>query len=147
MHKQVKQRLKAGVPENERANFTFTQAEYDALKWIKPDKEFTLGIGFFDVIERHVGADGTIHLSCMNDRQEAALFADLSSMVENAMDHQGDGTQRTQLLFGLLKHWTVAAWSWRCSVPELPAIRMSTGAREGLAGHPSAWWIPPRCWA
>lgn len=145
VRKAVKQQLKSGVPENERAYFTFTQAEYDALKWIKPDKEFTVGAGFFDVIEREVGADGTIHLSCMNDRQEAALFADLSRMVDGAMDHKGDGPQRTQLLFGLLKHWNVATWGWRCCVPELPAVRMHAGANGGLAGHPAAWWVPPRC--
>lgn len=144
VRKEVKQQLKAGVPENERAYFAFTQAEYDALKWIKPDKEFTLGAGFFDVIERHMDTDGTIHLACMNDRQEAELFADLSCMVESAMDHKGDGTQRTQLLFGLLKHWTVATWNWRCSVPELPAVRVNAEAHGDLEGHPSMWWTPPR---
>ena len=144
VRKEVKQQLKAGVPENERAYFTFTQAEYDALKWIKPDKEFTLGAGFFDVIEREVGADGKIHLTCMNDRQEAALFADLSRMVDGAMDHKGDGPQRTQLLFGLLKHWTVATCTWRCAVPELPAVQLLAEVHGDRAGYPSTWWTPPR---
>ncbi|QQR85350.1 MAG: hypothetical protein IPJ76_12100 [Flavobacteriales bacterium] len=125
VQREVKLKLKAGVPQGERTVFTFTQRQYDALRWLKPGKEFTTGEGFFDVIDRWEDASSNIHLSCMNDTQEAALFEDLALLVDQAMDRRGDGDKRTGVVYSTIKTWCSESVSFKITVPFLP-VQCST---------------------
>lgn len=115
--REVKLKLKAGVPQEERTMFVLTQAQYDALRWLKPGKEFTMGAGFYDVIDRWDDPSGNIHLSCMNDTQEAALFKDLALLVDQAMDRRGDGEKRTSVVYSTIKTWCTDPGSSAIVVP------------------------------
>lgn len=123
VQREVKLKLKAGVPQGERTVFVFTQQEYDSLRWLKPAKEFTMGEGFFDVIDRWEDPSGKIHLSCMNDTQEAALFKDLALLIDQAMDRRGDGDKRTGVVYSTIKTWCTESVSFRITVPCLPVQR------------------------
>lgn len=144
VQREVKVKLKAGVPMSERVYFTFTADEFTDLHWLKPEKEFTLGEGFFDVIVKRVDEAGRIHLECMNDRQEAALFADLSHLVDRSMDSRGDGPQRAQYFFGLMKHWTSQDIAWRIHVPEADRTWPSLCDRFAVSQGPEPAFPPPR---
>lgn len=137
--REVKLKLKAGVPQGERALFVFSQQQYEGLRWLKPGKEFTLGEGFFDVIDRWEDADGNVHLSCMNDTQEAALFKDLALLVDQAMDRRGDGEKRTGVVYSTIKTWCTETGS---SVIIVPCLQVQRSTRS-LTCVPSWTFEPP----
>ncbi|MBK9076551.1 MAG: hypothetical protein IPL77_16560 [Flavobacteriales bacterium] len=103
VRKEIKLRLKAGVPQEERTPFQVTQAEYAALDWVKPQREFRLNGRFYDVVELHVQADETFLLSCIDDHQETELFAHLSDLVDLAMGTRGMGRQQTGHILAFCK--------------------------------------------
>ncbi|MBP6391334.1 MAG: hypothetical protein KA175_03610 [Flavobacteriales bacterium] len=100
---EIKMRLKAGVPQDERTSFQVTEAQYAALDWVKPEREFRSNGRFYDVVELRTQADGTLLLSCIDDRQETELFVQLSDLVELAMGTRGQGRQQTAPMFALWK--------------------------------------------
>ncbi|MBK8340958.1 MAG: hypothetical protein IPK99_13590 [Flavobacteriales bacterium] len=103
VRKEIKLRLKAGVPQDERTSFQVTEAQYASLDWVKPQREFRSNGRFYDVVELHVQADGSFLLSCVDDRQETALFAELSELVDLAMGTRGMGRQQTGHLLAFWK--------------------------------------------
>ena len=100
---EIKMRLKAGVPQNERTPFQITEAQYAALDWVKPQREFRLNGRFYDVVELKAQTDGTLLLSCIDDRQETELFAQISEIVDLAMGTRGMGRQQTGQLLAFWK--------------------------------------------
>lgn len=115
---EIKLRLKAGVPENERVNFTFSAAAFEALNWVKPAREFKLDDRFYDVVVKSVDADGTVHVACIDDRQETELFADLATMVSLTMDQRGQGSSSNAKVWLAIKHWSVEHALVRAVVPQ-----------------------------
>ena len=87
--REIKHRIKAGVPDNERMKFELTAAEVEALDWVKPAKEFRLNGRFYDVVKR-IDGDPVV-LECIDDHQETELFAHLTDMVDRALDTRGAG--------------------------------------------------------
>lgn len=104
---EIKLRLKAGVPENERVNFTFSATDFEALTWVKPAREFKLKDRYYDVVAKTVDADGTVHVACIDDRQETQLFADLGEMVALVLDQRGQGSSSNAKVWFTVKHWSV----------------------------------------
>ena len=81
----IKQRIKAGVPEEERVTFRFSADQLRDLDWEEIDREFRLDGRMFDVVARRDLGKGTIELSCIDDKQETLLFAHLDAMTDRAM--------------------------------------------------------------
>lgn len=80
IHKAIKLKLKQGVPTDELVHFQFTLAQVKQLNW-KKSNEFVLGEQFFDVVWRTDNKDGKVHLACVNDTQETALFREMHRYI------------------------------------------------------------------
>ena len=145
VEREVKLKLKAGVPVSERTYFTLSVREYDALHWLKPGKEFTMGHGFFDVIQKTVSTDGLIHLACMNDHQEAELFAGLSVLVALQMDHRAAGPKGLLTVLGIAKSW--CSMRSQMIMPENPVASIHppwSPVASALPGFGRTVFQPPR---
>lgn len=112
VRKEIKVRLKAGVPESERAHFVFHPGEAASLDWVKPGREFRWKDRCYDVVERSTDPSGMVHLDCIDDVQETTLFAQLDGMVERAMGTRGDGRSVNTSMLAL----------WKIAPPASPAI-------------------------
>ena len=142
--KEIKLRLKAGVPEYERVHFSFSAQEAAALHWVKPDKEFKWKDRFYDVVERFTDGNGRIIFACIDDRQEATLFAGLAILVDRTMEDRSDSRSTSVRIIA----------SWKVLIPELvrpnaapivPCVQHSEGALDALlAAHARLYDPPPR---
>ena len=141
---EIKLRLKAGVPENERVNFTFSATDFEALTWVKPAREFKLNDRYYDVVVKTVDADGTVHVACIDDRQETELFADLASMVDQRMDHRGSGRKNLLTEVTIAKHWCTGHVVVGLPVVRVSVMRFPLRTDELLRGYGPAVWLPPR---
>ncbi len=112
VRKEIKLRLKAGVPDGERVHFTFSASEAAALDWVKPDREFRWKDRYYDVVERSVDRSGMVHFACIDDVQETRLFAGLDDMVERSMGARGDRRSMNAAMLAL----------WKIPPPASPAI-------------------------
>lgn len=96
--KEIKHKLKNGVPDSERVVFTFTD-NYCTTKlvWTKPN-EFRLGNRFYDVIESQSIADGKRRMECISDIQESKLFAELNTLLGKELSQDQDKSQPIKLI-------------------------------------------------
>lgn len=96
--KEIKLRLKNGVPDAERVVFTFSEAYCTSkLIWVKPN-EFRLGERYYDVIESHTLSDGKRRLACISDIQESKLFAELNTLLGRELSQDQDKSQPIKLI-------------------------------------------------
>lgn len=76
IRKEMKKKIKAGVPKEELYYFQAINPETD-FHWIKPEKEFEWNHQLFDVVTKVQLENGTFELACVNDIQEQQLFKEL----------------------------------------------------------------------
>lgn len=89
IRKDIKHQIKAGIPKDELHFFSFSQNEYEQLEWIRPDIEFRLGNNMFDIV-RVENFQDSIQLYCVNDKEEAILFAQLDEMIRKKMEQESN---------------------------------------------------------
>jgi hypothetical protein len=97
IRKEIKTKIKGGVPDEELIQFSFTLSEFKKLTWIKPH-EFRLNGRLFDVVHRITHSNGSLTLKCIDDMQEKLLFAKLG---ESTADSLGNEQHPTPLFFCL----------------------------------------------
>ncbi len=95
--KQMKRRLKEGVPEAQLSHITIGKQEAATLEW-KKSNEFRYKGNLYDIVKSSRDADGTIHYYCVTDKQETVLFANLDELVK-----QSTGTTENSPVKGLYK--------------------------------------------
>ncbi len=100
--KEMKKRIKMGLPESELQNFSFSMDDYASLQWIKSDKEFILNGKMYDVVHKKIEGNNIL-LKCINDAQEEILFAHLDAQVSKFMDVPQKGNSKTKNLLKLVK--------------------------------------------
>ena len=99
LRKEIKHRIKAGVPDEERVRFSFSMEGYDRLEWYERGKEFVLDGRMYDIVERAEMQDGTVLLECIDDVQETMLFASLEQVVRGGMETNNTGrTERCRVV-------------------------------------------------
>lgn len=74
----IKHRIKNSIPEDELHLIIFN-AEED-INWTREGKEFKMGEYMYDIVH-DVSTDEKVRLMCVNDVEEAILFADLDALV------------------------------------------------------------------
>ncbi|MGZ5242830.1 MAG: hypothetical protein ACXWEY_09150 [Bacteroidia bacterium] len=100
--REIKTRIKNSVPSYELHAINATQNEAE-LHWHQEGKEFRLNGKMYDVV--HVETkDGQTIYHCVDDVDEARLFAHLDDMVNENMDH--DQSARGKTARNLLKHFS-----------------------------------------
>lgn len=84
IRKEIKQRIKQSVPENELVRISITPPTASSLQWIK-SFEFRYRGSLYDIVRtEHVG--DTTHYTCIHDVKEQGLFADLDEHVRKQME-------------------------------------------------------------
>lgn len=84
IRKEIKQRIKQGVPESEMFVFNLKSLHSDAnVEWVN-SHEFKKGNQLFDVVR----TEGDL-LYCINDTQEEKLFSNLDDLTEKASESRG----------------------------------------------------------
>ncbi|MBL7962361.1 MAG: hypothetical protein JNM31_00825 [Flavobacteriales bacterium] len=82
----IKDRIRKGVPKDELTHFIMPAAEWKALNWVKPEREFKLPNGnMYDVVEVLQGTD-TVDAWCIHDKAETVLFAGLKDHISRNME-------------------------------------------------------------
>ncbi|MDN4163991.1 hypothetical protein QWY31_00680 [Cytophagales bacterium LB-30] len=89
IRKSIKLQIKAGIPEDDLHEFTLSATAYKALDWVRPDKEFRLDDEMFDIVRAET-LGNTIHLYCVNDTEEALLFAQLDEITQKKMEQESN---------------------------------------------------------
>ena len=122
IRKEVKNRIKDAIPENE---FTVIRLTNDDVQNGKKgftkidDKEFSLSGKLYDIVRSQVSGDTTIFY-CINDSKEEQLFANLDEHVKRQMDTSGPLRDRANtLLKNLVKQALLYNYSF--AVPESDA--------------------------
>ena len=77
--KEIKQQIKAGVPENQLYVISMPVGLEKKLEWLKSN-EFRYKGSMYDVIRKEIRG-GKIYFHCINDVKEAALFKDLDHFL------------------------------------------------------------------
>lgn len=95
--KEIKTRIKAGVPKNELIRFVETPQNKHLFNW-KHSKEFSFENQMFDVVWKKVINKDSVVYECVSDKQETILFAHLHQMIQNQMDQNGTNQDITKLL-------------------------------------------------
>ncbi|HBF18736.1 MAG TPA: hypothetical protein DDW81_01490 [Cryomorphaceae bacterium] len=97
IRKEIKTRIKRGVPQEELQVFHFQdESELDLLQWHN-DHEFRSEGTMYDVVKRETRPDG-IYLHCINDHQETVLFAQLNELVQKRCSQESNQEQRLLIL-------------------------------------------------
>jgi hypothetical protein len=99
--KEVKARIKKGIPEEDLVCLEFSVVEYTELNWIKSN-EFQYNGQFYDVVNKNFTSNGRIVLKCISDKKEKEFFANLDIQIGNSIDKkQSNGP--ISILFRVLK--------------------------------------------
>lgn len=124
--KEIKRKLKAGVPKEELFVIILSQSEIedgeDGFRWVKKDKEFWYKGSMYDVVHQKDETGGKIRFECVNDDQEAQLFIHLESMIRKNLPDSENASRKTKILAsGIIKtalpaHKLILTWDIRTSV-------------------------------
>ena len=99
--KEMKLKIKRGLSRSEKHYFAFSTEEFEDLDW-KNEKEFVLNGVMYDIIEKIITRD-SISISCIDDKQESKLFANLSKQIDQNSDLSATGKPISKVLLKLLK--------------------------------------------
>lgn len=81
VRKEIKHRIKNGVPEKELTCFSLSDVLNDkSFGWEKEGKEFNFKGKLYDIVRKEL-CQGKSVLKCIDDTQEKCLFTDLENMV------------------------------------------------------------------
>lgn len=100
--KEIKTRIKQGVPESELTCFNASKAiNSHSFEWIKTGKEFFYLDNLYDIVKTDV-IDGKVIFKCINDKQEKQLFANLESILKKSTGNQKDTQNNSSSFFSSL---------------------------------------------
>lgn len=98
----MKRKIKDGLSQEMMHHFKLSSKEYEQLDWVH-SKEFRLKEEMYDVVHKETLSNDSVLLSCINDKQETLLFANLNEHIEQHFDIQKDGKPYSKTLIKLLK--------------------------------------------
>ncbi|MEY2924190.1 MAG: hypothetical protein RLZZ337_738 [Bacteroidota bacterium] len=98
IRKEVKEKLKQNLSNEELTAITVRKGEAKKLTWTK-DNEFLLNGKMYDVV-RIEKTKSDITYFCLQDEKEEALFEHLDGLVLNELEHKSK-EKRTQIAYSL----------------------------------------------
>lgn len=102
VRKEMKQRIREGLPAHELVRFTFTPSAYARLEKEDGGREFWVDGHIYDVVRSTTDADGTVRIEAVDDRDEARLMAGLKELIEQGKGQRGLDRGKAQLLVSSL---------------------------------------------
>lgn len=138
----IKDRIRQGIPVEELTRFSMPAAEWKALNWVKPKREFRLQNGdMYDVV--HVAIhDDMVDALCVHDRDETLLFAGLKDHMRRIMDGPDPETGGRSQIARLLAQLDIPPSGLALSFPLLEDRTFARSSATVLEG-PSSRWTPP----
>lgn len=88
IQKQLKTKIKLGVPDTQLTHFDFSRKDYAQLTFLKKEKEFKFGERLYDIVHKKISKNGRINLKCVHDIQETRLFKHLAYYVGKTLNKQ-----------------------------------------------------------
>jgi hypothetical protein len=85
IRREIKSQIKTGLSRDQLHELSFSMAENAKLQWTEKNKEFRFNGEMFDVVSSETRGD-TIYYYCINDKDEASLFANLGELVKKKLD-------------------------------------------------------------
>ena len=79
--KEIKSRIKLGLPSQELASIVFSKKDIKNIHWLKKDKEFFYNNKLYDIVKTDESST-SITFHCISDEQEQFLFAKLDEHVQ-----------------------------------------------------------------
>lgn len=98
IRREIKRQIKRGVSEDDLHVISIHPNNASDLNWQK-ENEFIYQGNMYDVVRKEVLEDATIVYHCINDKQEAQLFANLDEMVKKHMDTDSPANKTAKKLF------------------------------------------------
>lgn len=99
IRKEIKMKIKAGVPENELTLFYYNEANKHEFDW-KHSREFNHHGVMYDVVREEIAAQGIRILHCVTDHQETLLFGNLKILVSQQQKNH-PATKKANILLGM----------------------------------------------
>ena len=91
IRKEVKHKIKLGVPQNELYLIRISPDNQHLIQWIH-SKEFRYKGVMYDVVRKKTIDAKTIEFACINDEQEAKLFAHLDEEINKSNNNHSNAT-------------------------------------------------------
>lgn len=85
--KEIKTKIKLGLPDRELTSIEFPKSELSTIHWIKENKEFYFKGKLYDVVKKDEKSSSIVFY-CIDDKQEHALFASLDKHVDTFISSQ-----------------------------------------------------------
>jgi len=105
MRKEIKRKIKSGVDEKDMFFFQLSEVENDPSFYWENDHEFHYKGSMYDVVKR----DGNL-VKCINDDQEAKLFAGLDQLVRKRMDGRSSEVKPLTISLFITNHFVIQEW-------------------------------------
>lgn len=104
IRREIKQRIKAGVPPEQQSFLAFTESDMEQsdFSWVN-DHEFKYRGVAYDVLSRKKVND-SLYFSCIQDEDETRLFKALNEQVSQIMNQDGASKERKQNTFRFYKN-------------------------------------------
>lgn len=108
IRKEIKQKIKAGVPIEQQTQLKFSAAEMESALffWVN-DHEFKYKGTAYDILSQ-VTQNDTTYFSCIRDEDETRLFKALDEQVSLILNQEGTSKERKQNVIRFYKNlfWT-----------------------------------------
>ena len=93
VRKEVKQRIKEGIPDDELQTFIFTLEEYAELEWEKREKEFEWKGYMYDIV-RVKKQNNRLIVKAFKDLKETGVFADLERLISSELESSPNHSEK-----------------------------------------------------
>lgn len=90
IRKEIKRKIKKGVPDSELIPIIVTNKNKSELDW-KHSKEFRYKGSMFDIVKSEHNSDGSTTYLCIWDDLESEVFNDLDKLASKEKDNQNRG--------------------------------------------------------
>lgn len=101
VRKEIKLKIKLGVPEKDLCFITINPSNRDSVEW-EHSREFKFRGTMYDVIRYKTIDETTVEYCCVNDHQEAILFANLDEEIQRSRQSGGKSKALASNLLKLL---------------------------------------------
>jgi hypothetical protein len=146
VRKEMKQRIRQGLPQHALVRFSFTREAYKALEKEDGGREFWLDGHIYDVVRSTTDADGTVRIEAVDDRDEARLMAGLKELIEQGMDQRGQGRDKARAVIAMLAAALPEGRQAMALPPALPVLHGIGVKESALEGVMKELFRPPWVW-
>ncbi len=143
---EMKQRIKHGIPEEQRVEITITQEIENDVKVFKRihSREFRYMGEMYDVLSSETKGDTTVY-TCIHDVKESGLFNDLDRLVNQQVNHNPNEKENKEFAASFFNQHYLPFDNARETLPTVIVSSIPNSEYIALQGFSSALFRPPIC--